>query len=103
MDQRGALQLPRARDTGQPRVHDFQKGAFGVVPLWNDLVADTLDPTHRGWGDRLGDAHSNKKPVADTRPRVLLELRSAGFVAVDTSKWSGFMTRMHTLPGDLDR
>jgi D-alanyl-D-alanine carboxypeptidase len=98
--------LPPGRTvSGVPDVvHQFQRdGFFGVVPTWNDLVEHTLDPTHRGWNDRLWVTHSTMKDIDDTRPRVLLELRRAGFVAVDRSKWERFMLRMHELTTDLNR
>jgi hypothetical protein len=84
-------------------VHDFQKNAFGVIPSWDDLVEHTLDPSHRGWGDRLWITHSKKKDINDTRPRVLLELRRAGFTAVGSSAWQPFMLRVHALTADLNR
>ncbi len=84
-------------------VHDFQKNAFGVIPTWDDLVEHTLDPTHRGWGDRLWVTHSKKKDIDETRPRVLLELRRAGFAAVGSSAWQPFMLRVHALTADLNR
>jgi hypothetical protein len=74
-----------------------------VVPTWNDLVDHTLDPTHRGWGERLLVTHSTPIDVSKTWPRVLLELRRAGFTTVDRSLWEGFMLRLHALTRDLDR
>ncbi len=90
-------------DGGKPTVHEQQKTAFGVAPTWNDVVEHTLDPTHRGWGDRLLVPLSTPLDVNKTRPRVLLELRRVGFIAVDRSDWEGFMLRMHSLTDELDR
>jgi hypothetical protein len=97
--------LPTGRSLpGDPDVvHAFQRDVFGVVPTWNDLVDHTLDPTHRGWGERLLVTHSTPIDVSKTWPRVLLELRRAGFTTVDQSLWEGFMLRLHALTRDLDR
>ncbi len=97
--------LPTGKDkTGDPDVvHAFQRDEFGVTPTWDDLVAHTLDPTHRGWGDRLLVTHSTHVDVSVTRPRVLLELRRAGFTPVDRSRWTSFMLAVRTLTADLDR
>ncbi|HET6987152.1 MAG TPA: hypothetical protein VFI00_11080 [Kribbella sp.] len=90
-------------DGGKPAVHERQKAALGVTPTWNDVVDHTLDPTHRGWGDRLLVPASTPLDVSKTRPRVLLELRRVGFASVDRSAWEGFMLRVHALTADLDR
>ena len=97
--------LPTGKDkTGDPDVvHAFQRDEFGVTPTWDDVVAHTLDPTHRGWGERLLITHSTHVDVSATRPRVLLELRRAGFAPVDRTKWTKFMLDVHKLTGDLDR
>ena len=84
-------------------VHHFQNLQFGFVPTWDDLVDHTLDPTHRGLGDRLWVSHSKPRDISVTNPRVLLELRRAGFAPVDSLRWKGFMQAAHTLTADLDR
>jgi hypothetical protein len=97
--------LPPGRTvSGVPEVvHDFQKNEFGFVPSWDDLVEHTLDRTHRGMNDRLWVTHSSPKDISATRPRVLLELRRAGFKPVDRSRWGPFMLRVHKLTAELNR
>jgi hypothetical protein len=82
---------PGPKELGLDSVHERQKDAFGSVPTWDDLVAHTLDPTHKGWGSRLIVPLSKKIDLARTKPGVALELRRIGFNAVFASDWANLM------------
>jgi hypothetical protein len=90
-------------DGGVSAVHTRQNAAFGRVPTWNDLVDHTLDRTLHGWGDRLLVPLSSQIDVANTRPRVALELRRIGFASVDRSLWPGLMAATFEMTRDLSR
>jgi len=83
-------------------VHDRQKDEFGPVPTWNDLVEHTLNPGHKGWGDRLLVPMSKKIGISKTKNRVALELRRIGFRAVFDYQWKNFMRNMFNLTKKLN-
>lgn len=93
---------PGPKELGLDSVHERQKDEFGSVPTWNDLVAHTLDPTHKGWGERLIVPLSKKIGIDRTKPGVALELRRIGFNAVFASDWAGLMRRIAALARKLN-
>jgi hypothetical protein len=93
---------PGPKELGLDSVHERQKDEFGSVPTWGDLVAHTLDPTHKGWGSRLIVPLSKKIPVDRTKPGVALELRRIGFNAVFASDWAALMRRVAALSARLN-
>jgi hypothetical protein len=84
-------------------IHESQKGVFGSAPTWNDLVAHTLDSTHKGWGDRLLVGFSKKIDLSRTKPRVALELRRIGFDAVFAGQWPALMRQVAGMVERLNR
>jgi hypothetical protein len=93
---------PGPKELGLDSVHERQKAEFGSIPSWNDLVDHTLDPTHKGWGDRLMVPLSKTIGIDRTKPGVALELRRIGFNAVFAKDWAGLMRRTFTLASKLN-
>jgi hypothetical protein len=93
---------PGPKELGRDSVHERQKDEFGSVPTWNDLVEHTLDPTHKGWGERLIVPLSKKIGIDRTKPGVALELRRIGFNAVFASDWASLMRRIAALSRRLN-
>ena len=91
------------KEHGLDSVHERQKAEFTSVPTWNDLVDHTLDPTHRGWGERLLVPMSRPIPVSRTSPRVAIELRRIGFASVYARQWPGLMRSAFRLVHQLDQ
>jgi len=84
-------------------IHESQRSVFGSAPTWDDLVAHTLDSTHRGFGDRLLVGFSKKIDVSKTKPRVALELRRIGFAAVFSRQWPALMNQVAGMVERLNR
>lgn len=98
------------KDGAEDTVHFRQRAEFTTVPTWDDLVDHTLDPTHRGWGERLllplsrpGVAGTKPILISKTSPRVAIELRRIGFASVYSHQWPGLMRSIFKLVDELDR
>ena len=72
------------------------------MPTWDDLLAHTLNPAHKGWGDRLMVPLSNIISLSHTKPRVPLELRRIGFNAVFNHQWKNLMNNIFKLTKKLN-
>lgn len=85
---------PGPKEGVEDSVHRRQRAAFTTAPTWDDLLAHTLDSTHRGWGDRLLAPLSKIIPLSITKPRVAIELRRIGWASVFARQWPGMIDRI---------
>jgi hypothetical protein len=93
---------PGRKELGRDSIHERQRLEFGTVPTWDDLLAHTLNPAHKGWGDRLMVPLSNIISLSHTKPRVPLELRRIGFNAVFNHQWKNLMNNIFKLTKKLN-